>query len=140
MTSSFGMGSHQATLEEDVTLLNGQTSSSLTGRTSGLPQGQLHNMGRYVPRFDQWHESWEFLLCGFAVCTLMTLWAACGWGDLCEHLLIVNTLFPCNFLQRFQFLFEPQLATRKIPDVEHENQPEQSVGGKQIVVDHLSFP
>ena len=34
------MGSHQATLEEDVTLLNGQTSSSLTGRTSGLPQGQ----------------------------------------------------------------------------------------------------
>jgi len=41
MTSSFGMGSHQATLEEDVTLLNGQTSSSLTGRTSGLPQGQL---------------------------------------------------------------------------------------------------
>ncbi len=41
MTSSFGMGSHQATLEEDVTLGNGQTSSSLTGRTSGLPQGQL---------------------------------------------------------------------------------------------------
>jgi hypothetical protein len=35
------MGSHQATLEEDVTLLNGQTSSSLTGQTSGLPQGQL---------------------------------------------------------------------------------------------------
>jgi hypothetical protein len=27
----------QATLEEDVTLLNGQTSSSLTGQTSGLP-------------------------------------------------------------------------------------------------------
>src|SRR5208283_3489971 len=41
MTSSFGMGSHQATLEEDVTLFNGQTSSSLTGQTSGLPQGQL---------------------------------------------------------------------------------------------------
>jgi hypothetical protein len=35
------MGSHQATLEEDVTLLTGQTSSSLTGRTSGLPRGQL---------------------------------------------------------------------------------------------------
>ena len=44
MTSSFGMGSHQATLEEDVTLLNGQTSSSLTGRTSGLPQGQSQVM------------------------------------------------------------------------------------------------
>ena len=39
------MGSHQATLEEDVTLLNGQTSSSLTGRTSGLPHGQLTYMG-----------------------------------------------------------------------------------------------
>ena len=35
------MVSHQATLEEDVTLFNGQTSSSLTGRTSGLPLGQL---------------------------------------------------------------------------------------------------
>jgi len=35
--SSFGMDSHQATLEEDVTLLNGQTSSSRTGQTSGLP-------------------------------------------------------------------------------------------------------
>ena len=45
MTSSFGMGSHQATLEEDVTLLNGQTSSSLTGRTSGLPQEQLQRNG-----------------------------------------------------------------------------------------------
>ena len=41
MTSSFGMGSHQATLEEDVTLFNGQTSSSLTSQTSGLPLGQL---------------------------------------------------------------------------------------------------
>ncbi|MFZ0962074.1 MAG: ATP-binding protein, partial [Terriglobia bacterium] len=41
MTSSFGMRSHQATLQEDVTLLNAQTSSSLTGRTSGLPLGQL---------------------------------------------------------------------------------------------------
>jgi hypothetical protein len=37
MTSSLGMVSHQATLEEDVTLLNGQTSSGLTGQTSGLP-------------------------------------------------------------------------------------------------------
>jgi len=35
------MGSHQAALEEDVTLLNGQTSSSLTGQTSGLSLGQL---------------------------------------------------------------------------------------------------
>ena len=35
------MGSHQAALEEDVTLFDGQTFSSLTGRTSGLPQGQL---------------------------------------------------------------------------------------------------
>jgi hypothetical protein len=35
------MDSHQATLEEDVTLLNGQTSSSLTGQTSDLPRGQL---------------------------------------------------------------------------------------------------
>src|SRR5487761_979928 len=43
MTSSFTMGSHQATLEEDVTLFDGQTFSSLTGRTSGLPQGQLSN-------------------------------------------------------------------------------------------------
>ena len=41
MTSSFGMGAHQATLEENVTLLNDQTSSSLTGRTSGLPLGHL---------------------------------------------------------------------------------------------------
>jgi hypothetical protein len=41
MTSSFRIDSHQATLEEDVTLLNGQTSSSLTAQTSGLPEGQL---------------------------------------------------------------------------------------------------
>lgn len=46
MTSSFGMGSHQATLEEDVTLLNGQTSWSLIGRTSSSPRGQLIE---YVP-------------------------------------------------------------------------------------------
>ena len=38
------MGSHQATLEEDVTLFNGQTFSSLTGRTSGLPQCQLEQI------------------------------------------------------------------------------------------------
>ena len=42
------MGYHQATLEEEVTLCNGQTSSSLTGRTSGLPLGQLiEDKGRW---------------------------------------------------------------------------------------------
>ncbi len=40
MTSSLGVVTHQATLEEEVILLNGQTSSSLTGRTCGLPSGQ----------------------------------------------------------------------------------------------------
>jgi hypothetical protein len=35
------MDSNQATLEEDVTLLNGHTSSRLTGRTTGLPRLQL---------------------------------------------------------------------------------------------------
>ena len=42
------MDSHQATLEEDVTLLNGQTSPSLTGQTSGLPLGQLRKIVRHV--------------------------------------------------------------------------------------------
>ena len=46
------MDSHQATLEEDVTLLNGQTSSSLTGRTSGLPQGQLTVKAFLVPNVN----------------------------------------------------------------------------------------
>src|ERR1035441_7374295 len=60
MTSSFGMGSHQATLEEDVTLLNGQTSSSLTGRTSGLPQGQLTVANRPTTREGYGHQTFEF--------------------------------------------------------------------------------
>lgn len=51
MTSSFGMDSHQATLEEDVTLLNGQTSSSLTGRTRGLPQGQFGTDAKCLTMF-----------------------------------------------------------------------------------------
>jgi len=40
MTSSLGMDFHQATLEEDVTLLSGQISSRFTGPPSGLPLGQ----------------------------------------------------------------------------------------------------
>ena len=62
MTSSFGMGSHQATLEEDVTLLNGQTSSSLTGRTSGLPQGQLD---KPVVRNDPGLKLWVLAAKGY---------------------------------------------------------------------------
>ena len=47
------MGSHQATLEEDVTLFNGQTSSSLTGQTSGLPLGQLGDTIKRLTREKQ---------------------------------------------------------------------------------------
>jgi hypothetical protein len=43
------MGSHPATLEENVTLFNGQTSSSLTGRTNGLPLGQLLDYALHTP-------------------------------------------------------------------------------------------